>query len=72
MDTDEDGNRMSILPDKSRPASSSKKDTSENIKPKSVKSKVPKKFDAPKEGEELEVQPAPKTALDRIKQDIKI
>jgi hypothetical protein len=52
LDTDEDGNRMSILPDKSRPSSSSKKDTSENIKPKSAKSKVPKKFDAPKEGEE--------------------
>jgi len=52
LDTDEDGKRMSILPDKSRPSSSSKKDTSENIKPKSVKSKVPKKFDAPKEGEE--------------------
>jgi len=32
LDTDEDGNRMSILPDKQRPSSSSKKDQQEEGK----------------------------------------
>ena len=70
LDTDEDGNRMSILPDKSRPSSSSKKDTaSTNIKPKSAASKIPKKFNAPKDEEKDD---APKTTLDRLKHDIKL